>query len=45
MINFYQEQNKVRFEINQAAANRAGAKISSQWLKLARIVRLAGRRP
>lgn len=37
MVNFYLEQNKVRFEINLAAASRAGLKISSQLLKLARI--------
>jgi hypothetical protein len=45
MVNFYLEQSKVRFEINQEAANRAGLKISSQLLKLARIVRPAGGRP
>ena len=43
MVNFYIEQNKVRFEINAAAANRAGLKISSQLLKLARIVAEPGR--
>ena len=37
-VNFYLEQNKVRFEINPAAARRAGLKISSQLLKVARIV-------
>jgi hypothetical protein len=45
MVNFYPEQNKVRFEINLAAATGAGLKISSQLLKLARIVRPAGGRP
>jgi len=43
-INFYQEQNKVRFEINPAAARRAGLKISSQLLRLARIVAEQGGR-
>ncbi|MBZ0094323.1 MAG: YfiR family protein [Sulfuricella sp.] len=38
MVNFYLEQNKVRFEINNEAAGRAGLKVSSQLLKLARIV-------
>jgi hypothetical protein len=38
VVNFYLEQNKVRFEINVDAARRAGLKISSQLLKLARIV-------
>lgn len=38
MVNFYPEQDKLRFEINVAAANRAGLRISSQLLKLARIV-------
>lgn len=38
-INFVSEQNKIRFEINKKAADRAGLKISSQLLKLARMVR------
>lgn len=38
IVNFYIEENKVRFEINREAAARAGLKISSQLLKLARIV-------
>lgn len=42
IVNFYLEQDKVRFEINNDAAGRAGLKISSQLLKLARIVREAG---
>jgi hypothetical protein len=42
MVNFYLEQNKVRLEINNAAAGRAGFKISSQLLKLARIVAESG---
>ncbi len=35
MINFLKEGNKVRFEINEAAAKRAGLKISSKLLNLA----------
>lgn len=42
MVNFYQEENKVRFEINKDAAGRAGLKVSSQLLKLARIVQDTG---
>jgi len=38
VINFYLEGNKVRFEINQDAAQRHSLKISAQLLKLARIV-------
>lgn len=38
MINFYVDENKVRFEINERAAERAGLKISSKLLKLATIV-------
>ncbi|MBI4548186.1 MAG: YfiR family protein [Ignavibacteriae bacterium] len=38
MINLVVEENKVRFEINVEAAEREGLKISSQLLKLARIV-------
>jgi len=38
MINFFMENSKVRFEINLEASRRAGLKISSQLLKLARIV-------
>jgi hypothetical protein len=37
-INFYREQNKVRFEINTAAALKSGLKISSQLLRLGKIV-------
>lgn len=39
IVNFYLEENKVRFEINREAAARARLGISSQLLKLARIVR------
>ncbi len=35
IINFYLEQKKVRFEINAAAARKAGLTISSKLLKLA----------
>lgn len=42
IVNFYLEQNKVRFEINADAARRAGLKVSSQLLKLARIVKESG---
>lgn len=38
VINFYKEQNKIRFEINKAAAARSGLKISSKLFGLARIV-------
>lgn len=39
IINFYTEQNRVRFEINPEAAKRARLTISSKLLHLARIVR------
>ncbi|MDD5057353.1 MAG: YfiR family protein [Sideroxydans sp.] len=42
MVNFYLEQNKARFEINREAAARGGFRISSQLLKLARIVTGSG---
>jgi len=38
MVNFYLEENRVRFEINREAAARARLTISAQLLKLARIV-------
>ena len=38
IINFFLESGKVRFEINREASRRAGLKISSQLLKLARII-------
>lgn len=38
IINFVLEADKVRFEINQAASERAGVKISAQLLKLATAV-------
>ena len=39
MITFVIEADRVRFEINQAAAGRAGLKLSAQLLKLATVVR------
>ena len=39
IINLTVEENKVRFEINLLAANRAGLKISSKLISLARIVK------
>lgn len=41
-INFTLEESRVRFEINIEAAQRAGLKISSKLLSLAKIVRSAG---
>jgi len=38
IINLIKVNNKIRFEINAAAAERAGLKISSHLLRLARIV-------
>jgi hypothetical protein len=38
IINFYMEQQKVRFEVNRAAAQQSGLKLASQLLGLARIV-------
>lgn len=43
-IGFRSEGAKVRFDINPGAVDRAGLKMSSQLLKLARIVRDAGTR-
>ena len=42
MVNFYLEENKVRFEINRAAAARAGFRIDSKLLRLGRIVEESG---
>ena len=39
IINFVQEHNKVRFEINPDAAHRTGLNISSELLKLAKLVK------
>jgi len=38
VANFFRAQNKVRFEINPKAARRAGLKISSRLLRLARVI-------
>jgi hypothetical protein len=38
VIGFIEQQNKIRFEINRAAAARAGLTISSKLLKLAVII-------
>ena len=38
LINFYLEQNRVRFEINPGEARRREVRISSKLLGLARIV-------
>jgi hypothetical protein len=37
VINFYTQNNKLRFEINPDAAERAGLRISSQLLRLSRV--------
>ena len=42
IINFYMENNKVRFKINLSAAGRAGMKIRSQLLRLGTIIREKG---
>jgi hypothetical protein len=39
IINFIYERNKVRFEINPDTAKRAGLNVSSELLKLARLVK------
>ena len=39
MINFFMKRKKVRFEINLGAAKRAGLRINSRLLQLARIVK------
>jgi len=38
MVNLYIENNKIRFEINMEAANRAGLKISSNLLRMGNII-------
>ncbi|WP_457577819.1 YfiR family protein [Desulfomarina sp.] len=38
MINFYKDKKRIRFEINRQRAEKAGLKISSRLLKLAKIV-------
>jgi hypothetical protein len=39
IINFISERNKVRFEVNPDAAKRTGLTVSSELLKLARLVK------
>ena len=39
IIQFVPDGNKVKFEINLAASRRAGLNLSSELLKLARVVR------
>ncbi|MCZ6872572.1 MAG: YfiR family protein [bacterium] len=39
IINFTRRKNKIRLEINLDAAKRAGLKISSQLLKLAKVIK------
>ena len=39
MVQFVLDRNRVRFEINNAAAQRAGLTLSSELLKLARMVK------
>ena len=39
LIGLYADGDRLRFEINQEASQRAGLKLSSQLLKLARLVR------
>jgi hypothetical protein len=39
IINFVEENNKIRFEINAEAARRTGLNISSELLKLAKLVK------
>jgi hypothetical protein len=39
MIQFILEENRVRFQVNLAAAQNAGLVLSSQLLKLAALVR------
>jgi hypothetical protein len=38
VINFYLQEKRIRFEINPAAAKRAGVQISSKLLKIGKIV-------
>ncbi|HET9371723.1 MAG TPA: YfiR family protein [Vicinamibacterales bacterium] len=39
MLHFYSEQNRMRFAVNPASAQRAGLKLSSQFLSLATIIK------
>lgn len=42
VINFVMQGTKVRFEVNLEASERAGLRISSELLRIARVVRPAG---
>jgi hypothetical protein len=42
VVNFFVEQNKLRFEINPAAAQQRALRISSKLLSLARLVEPSG---
>jgi hypothetical protein len=44
VVNFITQENRISFEINVGTAERAGLKVSSKLLKLARIVGSDGRR-
>lgn len=37
VLNFYLENNRVRFELNPAAARKSGLKLSAQLIRLARV--------
>jgi hypothetical protein len=39
MINFFKQENTIRFEINAVAAQTAGLKISSKLLQIGKPVR------
>jgi hypothetical protein len=45
MINFFREDNKLRFEVNMEATGQSGLRLSSQLLRLARIVKTTGAGP
>jgi hypothetical protein len=45
MINFFREDNKLRFEVNMEATGNSGLRLSSQLLRLARIVKTTGGGP
>lgn len=45
IINFYLEENRVRFEINPRAAEAGGLRISSELLSLGKIVVAEQREP
>jgi hypothetical protein len=45
MIGFFRDADRVRFEVNPAAAEGAGLRISSRLLSIARVVGGAGVAP